>query len=127
MARILLIDDSEDFCNLLQIGLEERGHVVEWLERAEGGPDVLATGEFDLVLLDNRLPGMSGIEFMDALQQRGIRLPVILMTGYGTADTAIQATRLGAFEYVIKPLEIDELLRELEPLIAKALKINWRG
>src|SRR5262249_3138494 len=97
------------------------------LGRAEGGPDVLATGEFDLVLLDNHLPGLTGLEFMAALQQRDIRLPVILMTNYGNPTTAIQATKLGAYAYVIKPPRLGELFQKLEPLIAEALKIDWRG
>jgi DNA-binding NtrC family response regulator len=124
MARILLIDDDTAFSGKLRGELEKRGYGVTWLGRAEGGPDVLATGEFDLVLLDNQLPGMSGTDFLDALRQGGIRVPVILVTGYATADTAIEATKLGAFGYVTKTRE---LLAELEPLIRRALEIDWRG
>src|SRR5262249_44164276 len=102
MARILLIDDDADVSRYLQLALEERGHLVEYHERAEHGPDTLAGGDFDLVLLDNKMPGMSGIDFLAALQQRGIRVPVILMTGHTTTDTTIQAMNLGAFDYVIK-------------------------
>jgi DNA-binding NtrC family response regulator len=127
VAKILLIDDDTAFSQLLRGELEKHGYVVARLERAEGGPDVLATGEFDLVLLDNQLPGMSGTEFLGALQQCGIRLPVILMTDYPTATTTIEAMKLDAFAYVIKPGRIGELFRELEPLIGKALEIDWRG
>jgi DNA-binding NtrC family response regulator len=66
---------------------------------------------------------MTGIEFLAALQQRGLGIPVILMTGHGTTDTAIQAMNLGAFDYVIKPMEYGTLAHELEPLIQKALEI----
>ncbi len=125
MAKILVIDDDAAFSRRLRAELERQGYGVACLERAEGGPDVLATGEFDLVLLDNQLPGMSGIEFLGALKQQGIRLPVILMTSYGTADTAIEATRLGAYAYVIKP-GVGETFRELEPMIPRALAIDWR-
>lgn len=121
MARILLVDDDADFSDRLREELEELGHQVVCLDRAKGGPDLLANEDFDLVLLDNRMPGMSGIEFLAALKQREIELPVILMTGHATADTAMQAVNLGAFEYVIKPLEVGELVKELQPLIAKAL------
>src|SRR5262245_280512 len=124
MARILLIDDDVALTRFLRGELARHGYGVACLERAEGGPDVLATGEFDLVLLDNHLPGMTGLEFMAALQQRDIRLPVILMTYYGNPTTAIQATKLGAYAYVIKPLHVGELFQKLEPLIAEALKID---
>jgi DNA-binding NtrC family response regulator len=122
----LLIDDDVDLACLLQEALEEHGHDVLCLERAERGPDLLAQEEFHLVLLDNKMPGMSGIDFLTALQQREIGIPVILMTGHATADTTIQAVNLGAFDYVIKPIDFDELFAELQPLIDKALEIDWR-
>lgn len=120
MARILLIDDDLDFSWLLQRALTARGHQVEYLERSVDGPDVLAKTPFDVVLLDNKMPGMSGIEFLHALQQRGSSTLVILMTGHGTTETAIRAMNLGAFDYVVKPTLVDELVVELDPLIAKA-------
>jgi DNA-binding NtrC family response regulator len=80
MARILVIDDDPDLSQALRDRLEERGDQVESLDRAEHAPELLARTEFDLVLLDNKMPGMSGIEFLAALQQRGLRIPVILMT-----------------------------------------------
>jgi DNA-binding NtrC family response regulator len=124
MARILLVDDDADLSRYLQLALEERGHLVEYQERAERGPDTLAGGEFDLVLLDNKMPGMSGIDFLAALQQRSIHVPVILMTGHTTTATTIQAMNLGAFDYIIKPMDYGELYRELEQLIAAALRIT---
>jgi DNA-binding NtrC family response regulator len=125
MARILVIDDDTDLSQALRDRLEERGDQVESLDRAEQAPELLARTEFDLVLLDNKMPGMTGIEFLAALQQRGLRIPVILMTGHTTTDTAIQAINLGAFDYVIKPAtNYDELFRELQAPIEEALKIT---
>src|SRR5205823_11605396 len=83
-----------------------------------------AHSPFDLVLLDNRMPGMSGIEFLQALQTQAIGAPVILMTGHSTFDTAIEAMDLGAFDYVIKPDDYQALMRELGPLIDKALEMT---
>src|SRR5262245_45090027 len=123
MAKILLIDDDADFSRFLQLNLEQQGHQLKCLERAEHGPELLGQEVFDLVLLDNKMPGMSGIEFLAALRQRDLGVPVILMTGHATTNTAIQAMNLGAFDYVIKPLEMDQLVDELGPLIAKALDI----
>jgi len=123
VVKILLIDDDADLCHFLREELESRGHHVECLDRGESGPKLLAEGEFDLVLLDNKMPGLSGIDFLAAMQERGIHVPVILMTGFATTDTAIQAMNLGAFDYVIKPMEFGALFRELEPLILEALEI----
>jgi DNA-binding NtrC family response regulator len=123
VVKILLIDDDPDLTHFLRDALEQCGYGVECLDRGERGPALLAETNFDLVLLDNKMPGLSGIEFLAAMQERGIRVPVILMTGYATTDTAIQAMNLGAFDYVIKPMEFAELFRELQPLIHEALEI----
>jgi DNA-binding NtrC family response regulator len=123
MAAILLIDDDADLGRYLRLSLEQQGHRITCLERAERGPDMLRQEEFDLVLLDNKMPGMTGIEFLTALRQVHLGVPVILMTGHATTNTAIEAMNQGAFDYVIKPLELDQLVDELEPLIAKALEI----
>jgi DNA-binding NtrC family response regulator len=121
MPRILLIDDDEDMAQVVRPALEEQGRQVTWLERAQAAPQALAADKFDLVLLDNRMPGMSGIEFLQTLQAQGVHTPVILMTGQHDDDTAIRAMNLGAFDYVVKPADYDQLIEELQPLIQKAL------
>jgi DNA-binding NtrC family response regulator len=123
VARILLIDDDRAFSGFLLAALAENGHRVDHLESATGAPEILSQVDYDLVLLDNRMPEITGIEFLAALEGRGISVPVVLMTGDPTSDTAIQAMNLGAFDYVVKPLELEILIEELEPLIAKAENI----
>lgn len=128
MSRILLIDDDDRFGDHLQSELEKRGYQVQYQDSAEDVPGELANGEIDLVLLDYCMPGRDGLEFLDDLQQRCLRLPVILMTGHGSSSTVIDAMKLGAYAYVSKDCKhIGELLQELEPLIVKALGIDWRG
>ena len=95
MARILLIDDDVDLSGELAEALEAAGRHVTLLERAERGPDLLARQPFDVVLLDNKMPGMSGIDFLAARRQRETRVPVILMTGYADTDTVIRAVKRG--------------------------------
>jgi DNA-binding NtrC family response regulator len=123
MARILLIDDDNDFTRFLQNALGRTGHHVDCLESPFRAPEQLSQANYDVVLLDNRMPGMSGIEFLAVLEEHQISVPVILMTGGPTSDIAIQATKLGAYAYVVKPLEFDDLLQELLPLIDEASKI----
>jgi DNA-binding NtrC family response regulator len=124
MALILLIDDDADLRHFLQVELESRGHAVQCLEQAAQGPDLLRRAPFDLVLLDNKMPSMSGIEFLEALRELGLTVPVILMTGYSTYDTAIQAMNLGAFDYLVKPDDFQGFVHDLQPLIARALEIT---
>ena len=126
MAQILLIDDDVDLAGELAEALEAAGHRVTRLERAERGPDLLARQPFDVVLLDNKMPGMSGIDFLAALRQRETRVPVILMTGYADTDTVIRAVKLGAFDYLVKPDDYAALFDALTGLIGKALEIDWR-
>jgi DNA-binding NtrC family response regulator len=124
VARILLIDDDAELSYFVGMELEAQGHQVRCLERAECGPGALTETAFDVVLLDNKMPGMSGIDFLRALEERGLNVPVILMTGYSTSDTAVQAMNLGAFDYLIKPDDFQALVRELEPLIRATLTIT---
>ncbi len=124
-SKILLIDDTAEFSEELQRRLREVGYDVQWLDSAEDGLRQLSENAVDLVLLDNKMPRMSGIEFLTVVKERKIASPnVILMTAAHDADTAIQATKLGAFGYVIKPLDYDAILAEMRPEIERALKIS---
>jgi DNA-binding NtrC family response regulator len=117
LARILLIDDDAGFGPLLAEALEEHGHQVHWLDSAEAGLKLLGQEEpagFEVVLLDNCMPRMHGLEFLEELRRRQVELPVLLFTGRGTAEVAIRASKLGAFRYLPKP---DDLQRSLDPLL----------
>jgi DNA-binding NtrC family response regulator len=123
MARLLLIDDDTLLAAYLEDQLTQRGHLVRCEEEAEPALDVLQDNEFEVVLADCWLPGMSGLEFLAGLRQRGIPVPVLIMTGQTTPDTAIRARQLGAWDYVVKPLDPKQLVNTLEPLIEEMLKI----
>src|SRR5262245_40259394 len=117
MARLLLIDDERDYRELLNDHLQQHGHEVVSLELAEDGLERLVRERFDVVLLDNRMPAMSGLEFLAAAKRRGSSVPVILMTAAHLDQTVIQAMNLGAFAYVIKPLDERDLSAEFDPVI----------
>lgn len=123
MAQLLIIDDDRDFAESLKSLLEEHLYQVEYVESATCGM-TLSYDLFDVVLLDNRMPGMTGIEFLKVLRDQNVAVPVILMTNRGTSETVIEAINLGAFDYVEKPLEIDVFIDELEPLLQKALELT---
>jgi DNA-binding NtrC family response regulator len=127
VARILLIDDDTHFAESLQDRLRSLGHEVQWFELAEDGLRLLLSGvPADLILLDNRMPRMSGLEFLAALKKTEAAIPVVLMTNAHNDRTVIQAMNLGAFAYVIKPTDEEEILDELQGILKDALEITRR-
>jgi len=122
LARILLIDDDVDFSPLLAEALGAHGHDVRWLDQPEAGLDLLSgrPADFDLVLLDQFMPRMRGLEFVEELRRRRVNLPVLLFTCRGTADVAIGAARLGVFRYLPKPDGLDEGLPDLLRIVGEA-------
>ena len=116
-ATILLVEDDASIAGELERVLEgEDWHVLR-AASAEAGLALAAAQRCDLVLTDFRLPGLSGIELVQRLHAAQPRLPIIVMTAHGTTETAIEATKLGAYDYLLKPFDIPDLLA----LIAKAL------
>jgi len=126
MSRILVVDDDEDFRRFVRDALDLHGHQVECVGDVAAGLERLAEPGLDVVLLDNRLPGMSGLEALAELRKREIGIPVIMMTSQGTPDTEIRAWREGAFDYVLKGLDVDVLVDELEPRIRQAQQFQGR-
>lgn len=124
MAKILLIDDDDQLRDYLERELTARGHVVKSLGSAEGVVGGIVEAKFDVVVLDRWMPRVDGMDFLKEIRANGIEIPVIVMTGESTPDTAIEAMKLGAFDYVIKPGDYQPLLHELEPVIEKAVKLT---
>ncbi len=107
---ILVVDDEEDIRSSLRMILEYEG--MEMVEAASG-PEALeraASYDPDVALLDIKMPRMDGLEVLSALVEREIRAPVVMISGHGTISTAVEATRLGAFDFMEKPLERDRVL-----------------
>ena len=111
-ARILVVDDEADIRDLVQEILTEEGYVVTVAGNAAEAREACAGQQPDLVLLDIWMPDTDGISLLREWQQAfGSALPVVMMSGHGTVETAVEATRLGAIDYVEKPLSLAKLLR----------------
>ena len=108
MSRILLIEDDRNICWAFREFLQDNGHEVSVASCAEEGLEHLGQGTADLVLLDVRLPGMSGLDALEEIRRREPELPVVVMTAFGSMDTAIKAIQRGAYEYLTKPIDLDE-------------------
>jgi nitrogen regulation protein NR(I) len=116
-ATILLIEDDPGIVMTLRRLLKEEGYEVVVETRGDAGLRRAQSTEFEVILTDMKLPGMNGLDLVRELHAAQPRLPVIMMTAHGTTDSAIQATKAGAFEYLLKPFEMPELLT----LVAKAI------
>jgi nitrogen regulation protein NR(I) len=118
LSTILIIDDDDQLRKSFEKLLSEEGYEVKSAPSGEAGLKVVQSDVLDLVILDMRLPGMNGLETFQAIHQIEPKLPVIMMTAYGTTETAIEATKLGAFDYILKPFDVPEMLA----VIAQALE-----
>ena len=119
-STILIIDDDAEIRYSLDRVLSPDGHHILTADSGEHGVEVAEKENPQLIFLDNRMEGMSGIETLQHLRTAAPTSLVILMTAYGTTQTAIQAMKHGAFDYVLKPFD----LSKLKDMVAKALKAN---
>jgi nitrogen regulation protein NR(I) len=110
MRTILIIDDDDQLRRSFQKLLSEEGYNADSAASGEDGLKKVQRKPPDLVILDMRLPGMNGLETFKRIHAVDSKLPVIIMTAFGTTETAIEATKLGAFDYLLKPFEIPDLL-----------------
>jgi DNA-binding NtrC family response regulator len=115
--RVLVIEDDPGVASSLKKELEAAGYEAAMALRGDDGLAAAMQTSFDVIITALKVPGLSGLDLVDQLHAARPKLPIILMTAYGTADSAIEATRLGAYEYVLKPFEMTELL----DLVAKAV------
>src|SRR5262245_25773187 len=107
---ILLVDDEVGIQQSLGAVLTEEGFKVETVGSGEEGLALLERQSFELVLLDIWLPGIDGLETLETLKKMGVQSAVVMISGHGTIETAVKATRLGAFDFIEKPLSIEKTL-----------------
>ena len=110
MYNLLIIDDEKSIRDSLKMILEYERYGVEFAENGEQGLTKLSTQQFDLALLDVKMAGMDGLEVLHRIREKNSQLPVIMISGHGTIETAVEATKLGAFDFLPKPLDRDKLL-----------------
>ncbi|MDP2422872.1 MAG: sigma-54 dependent transcriptional regulator [Bacteroidales bacterium] len=110
MPKVLIVDDDSTFCLMLKTFLSNKGYEVKEFFSANAGLKALREEQFDIVLTDYRLPDKDGIELLKEAKALNPHLPVILMTRYADIRTAVHAMKLGAHEYVAKPINPDEIL-----------------
>jgi len=118
VSAIYVIDDDDQLRTSFHKLLTEEGYEVGEAASGEIGLAMIRTRMPDLVILDIRLPGMNGLKVYQAIRDIDSKLPVIIMTAYGTTETAIEATKLGAFDYILKPFDIPQMLKVITQALA---------
>ena len=116
-ARILIVDDDEVSCQLFAEVLEGDGHRTHQAHSGEESLDRLRKESYDLLLVDVRMPGITGLEVTRTMRQEQPSLPVIVMTAFGSIETAVEAIQEGAYDYVSKPMNLEELKK----IVSRAL------
>ena len=123
--KILVIDDDVPFCQMLTTFLGKRGYTVSSAYNSSDAKQSIVDQCYDIVLTDVRLPDSDGIELLKYIKQQCVQSQVILMTGYTEIKTAVNAMKLGAFDYVAKPINPDEILLTIKQALEK--KKNYSG
>ncbi len=114
MARVLVVDDEQDMRMALRLFLERSGHTVQEAPDGESAISTLHATGADVVLLDMRMPGMDGAQTLNKIRERFKDMPVIMVTGYGSADSAKEVLEMGASHYISKPFKNQELVEALD-------------
>lgn len=125
-VKILLVDDDQDFLSVTKKRLAKRGYTVQ---TASNGPEVfgkLSAQNIPVIVLDVKMPGMSGIEILKKIKKHFPLVQVIMLTGVPTVGCAADSLKIGALNYLIKPVDFEELLREIEEAHAQGQRLEQK-
>ena len=116
-GRVMIVDDDRNMCELIETDLASREIRSEWRTSAEEALRAIQEGDFDAILTDLQMPGLNGLALCERIVANRPDIPVIVMTAFGSMETAIAAMRVGAYDFVSKPVELDILALRLERAI----------
>lgn len=124
MSRILVIDDERSIRNTLKDILEYEKYVVDVAEDGVKGLEKVKGGEYDIILCDIKMPAMDGIEVLEKLNEMGADMPVVMISGHGNIDTAVEAIKKGAYDFIEKPLDLNRLLITIRNAMDKSTLVT---
>lgn len=119
--QVLLVDDEVEFLETLVKRLKKRNLAVTGVRSGEEAIEALTRVPVDVVVLDVKMPGMDGLETLKEIKRRKPLVEVIMLTGHANMEVAIEGMELGAFDYLMKPMDIDELLYKLQDAYKKKI------
>jgi len=123
-ARVLLADDEVDFTENTKTLLEHRGYDVTAVNSGDSAIRALGQEKYDVMVLDLKMPGMDGISTLKEIKKLNFYTQILVLTGHGAINTALEAMELGAYDYLTKPCDIDELTEKLEDAMKKGESDN---
>ncbi|UCG26624.1 MAG: sigma-54-dependent Fis family transcriptional regulator, partial [Bacteroidales bacterium] len=124
MPRILVIDDEKSIRNSLKEVLEYEKHAVDLATDGMEGLELFSNNAYDVVLCDIKMPKMDGIEVLERIFKISTEVPVIMISGHGNIDTAVEAIKKGAFDFIEKPLDLNRLLITIRNAMDKSTLIT---
>ncbi len=124
--KLLVVEDDRTVGQYIKRGLEEAQYIADWVVDGAEALQVIGNAPYDVVLLDLRLPGMTGLEVLRALRDRGHAMPVLVLTAQDSVEYKVDALRAGADDYVTKPFAFEELLARIEALSRRPRQLSAR-
>lgn len=124
MARILVIDDEKAIRNTLKEVLEYENHVAEIAENGSKGIELFEAGVYDIVLCDIKMPEMDGTEVLEKIMEINPDTPVVMISGHGNIDTAVDAIKKGAFDFLEKPLDLNRVLITIKNALERSTLVT---
>ncbi len=113
-AKVLIVDDEKDFVEMFSLRLKEQGEKVSTAHSGKDALKVLDNQIIDVVILDIRMPGMDGIDTLKQIKTLHPIVEVIMLTGHGSTETAVEGMKLGAFDYLMKPADFEDIKIKIE-------------
>lgn len=120
--RLLLVEDEKRFGSFLQKALQSESYAVDWLLNGREGYEQASIESYDVIILDINLPELSGLEIIKLLRDEGITTPVIMLTALGQVSDKVRGLDYGADDYVVKPVDADELLARIRSVLRRPKK-----
>ncbi len=124
--KLLVVEDDRTVGQYVKRGLEEAQYIADWVTDGAEALEVIAAAPYDLIILDLRLPGLTGLEVLRTLRDRGNAVPILVLTAQDSIDFKVDALRAGADDYVTKPFAFEELLARIEALSRRPRQLPAR-
>ena len=125
--KLLVVEDDKTVGQYVKRGLEEQQYIADWVDDGAEALKVASAAHYDLVILDLRLPGMTGLEVLWTLRDRGLTMPILVLTAQDGVEFKVDALRAGADDYVTKPFAFEELLARIEALSRRPRVLSARS
>ncbi len=124
---VLIVDDEEDFVETMVKRLKDKGLDADGVDSGKGALNLLSEKDFDVCVLDVKMPGMDGLEALAEMKKKWPLMEVIMLTGHGSVESGVRGLQLGAYDYVMKPVPFADLLKKIQQAYERRVIEEERG